>query len=253
MNIPLRLVAAAALMAAAFSAAHAQSALTLTCPTPAAGPATPLVFATGSSMGWQFKPVSGASWQAAYTGYKHNSWYPSGSSPALGSWLTLAPPTAEVPTTEPFDFRSPAISIDSRIDLSSITTAVERTADNYHDDVGVSNTANPAGAFAGTGTYGSFSTLQSINPVLAWQHGSNQLLLRVRNAEGMATTNADPDPLTPPTYGPFGVYTKVTLTATCNPALPPAPVPADAPWALLLAGAGVAGVAVRAMRRRRRD
>lgn len=51
MNIPLRLVAAAALMAAAFSAAHAQSALTLTCPTPAAGPATPLVFATGSSAG----------------------------------------------------------------------------------------------------------------------------------------------------------------------------------------------------------
>lgn len=77
MNTPLHLVAAAALMAAAFSAAHAQSALTLTCPTPAAGPATPLVFATGSSAGWQFKPVSGTNFRPRFQRRNYPGTWPS--------------------------------------------------------------------------------------------------------------------------------------------------------------------------------
>ncbi|MDO5086645.1 MAG: hypothetical protein Q4D74_03425 [Comamonadaceae bacterium] len=248
-------LAAAALFGAAISA-HAQAALTLACPTAAAGPATPLEFATGP--GWEFKKTTDAAWAPAHTGYKHNNWYPAGSNPALGTWLTVSDPATPVNTDAPFDFRSPSITIDPRIDLTTVVTTVERTADNHHDDVGVVNNGTPpAGTFANAGTYSGFGTLQSITPALAWATGANQLLLRIRNAENIHTTNPDPDINTPPSHGPMGVYTKVTLNATCKAAPPSSAsvqaVPVDNPWALMLVALGVGGLAARKMRQRRHD
>lgn len=245
-------LAAAALLSAAVSA-HAQAALSLSCPTAAAGPATTLEFATGP--GWEFKKTTDAAWAAAYTNYKHDNWYPAGSAPAVGTWLTISDPeTTEVPTDAPFDFRSPTITIDPRIDLTTIATTVERTADNHHDDVGVVNAGTPpTGTFAGTAVHSSFNVLDTITPTLAWATGANQLLLRIRNAEAIHTRIPG---VQPPTRGPMGVYTKVTLNATCKAAPPSASVqavPVDNPWALMLVALGVGGLAARKMRQRRRD
>lgn len=254
MKKTMHALAAAALLSAAVSA-HAQAALSLSCPTAAAGPATTLEFATGP--GWEFKKTTDAAWAPAYTGYKHNNWYPAGNNPAMGTWLTVSDPATPVNTDAPFDFRSPTITIDPRIDLTTIATTVERTADNHHDDVGVVNAGTPpTGTFAGTAVHSNFNVLDTITPTLAWATGANQLLLRIRNAEDIHTTNPDPDTTTPPSHGPMGVYTKVTLNATCKAAPPSASVqavPVDNPWALMLVALGVGGLAARKMRQRRRD
>lgn len=148
-------------------------------------------------------------------------------------------------TTAPFLFRSPAIQVDSRIVLSSIQTVVESAVDNNLDQTGVSNATHAAGTFANTAStgFGGLSTSPTLTSGpgnLEWVHGANQLLLRIRNAENNLAA------------GPMGIYAKVTINATCTaaPVAAVTPVPADAPWALLLAGAGVAALTARRMRRR---
>lgn len=226
--------AGAVALAALASAAHGQSALSLTCPTAAAGPATPLTFATGA--GWERQ--HGGSWIAATATYKHNDWYPFGGTPPAGTaWLSPGDPTADptFDTTNPIPFRSPNIQVNNRIDLSSVQTSIQVSVDNSLLQTGVSNTANPGGAFVATAQSGFGALSAAFTPALAWTHGANRLIFEVENAE--ATLGA----------GPMGIYATVTVTANCNaaPASAVQAVPANAPWALLLAGLGVAGLAAR--------
>lgn len=226
--------AGAVALAALASAAHGQSALSLTCPTAAAGPATPLTFATGA--GWERQ--HGGSWVAATATYKHNDWYPFGGTPPAGTaWLSPGDPTADptFDTTNPIPFRSPNIQVNNRIDLSSVQTSIQVSVDNNLLQTGVSNTANPGGAFVTTGRSGFGALSAAFTPALAWTHGANRLIFEVKNAE--TTLGA----------GPMGIYATVTVTANCNaaPASAVQAVPANAPWALLLAGLGVAGLAAR--------
>ena len=227
----LRHLAGAVALAALASAAHGQSALSLTCPTAAAGPATPLTFATGA--GWEQQ--HGGSWVAATTTYRHGAWY---SPPAGEAWLSPDDPATNptFDTTNPIPFRSPSIQVNNRIDLSSIQTSIQVVVDNYLLQTGVSNTANPGGAFVATAQSGHSALSAAFTPALAWTHGANRLIFEVKNAE------ATLDPSTP-----MGIYATVTVTANCNAASASAvqAVPADAPWALLLAGLGVAGLAAR--------
>ena len=233
----LRHLAGAVALAALAGAAHGPSALSLTCPTAAAGPATPLTFATGA--GWE-RQHSGL-WGAATTTYKHSAWYPSGSTPPVGTaWLSPATnPTFD--TTNPIPFRSPNIQVNNRIDLSSIQTSIQVAGDNNLLQTGVSNTANPGGTFVTTAKSGFGALSAAFTPALAWTHGANRLIFEVKNTE--ATLGA----------GPMGIYATVTVTANCNaaPASAVQAVPADAPWALLLAGLGVAGLAARQRQARR--
>ena len=227
----LRHLAGAVALAALASAAHGQSALSLTCPTAAAGPATPLTFATGA--GWERQ--HGGSWGAATTTYKHSLWY---SPPAGTAWLSPADratnPTFD--TTNPIPFRSPGIQVNNRIDLSSVQTSIQVAVDNNLLQTGVSNTANPGGVFVATAQSGFGALSAAFIPALTWTHGANRLIFEVKNAE------ATLDPTTP-----MGIYATVTVTANCNaaPASAVQAVPANAPWALLLAGLGVAGLAAR--------
>ena len=82
-------------------------------------------------------------------------------------------------------------------------------------------------------------------PALTWATGPNQLVLRTRNAESTYAA---------PTSSPTGVYAIINITATCKATpVPPPPVavPANNPWALLLAAVGLAGLGVSRLRRRR--
>ncbi len=226
--------AGAVALAALASAAHGQSALSLTCPTAAAGPATPLTFATGA--GWERQ--HGGSWIAATATYKHNDWYPFGGTPPAGTaWLSPGDPTADptFDTTNPIPFRSPNIQVNNRIDLSSVQTSIRVSVDNNLLQTGVSNTANPGGAFVNTAESGFGALSATFTPALTWTHGANRLIFEVENAEARLDT------------GPMGIYATVTVTANCNaaPASAVQAVPANAPWALLLAGLGVAGLAAR--------
>ena len=226
--------AGAVALAALASAAHGQSALSLTCPTAAAGPATPLTFATGA--GWERQ--YGGSWGAATTTYKHSAWYPSGGTPPVGTaWLSPGDPTADptFDTTNPIPFRSPNIQVNNRIDLSSVQTSIQVAVDNNLLQTGVSNTTNPSGVFVATAQSGFGALSAAFTPALTWTHGANRLIFEVKNAEADLGT------------GPMGIYATVTVTANCNaaPASAVQAVPANAPWALLLAGLGVAGLAAR--------
>ncbi|MDO5288270.1 MAG: IPTL-CTERM sorting domain-containing protein [Pseudomonadota bacterium] len=252
---------AVVVLAGTATAAQAQAALTLACPTPAAGPATTLVVATGP--GWTFKEMNATAWENANSAYQHAAWYNPAAAGNPGTWLTPDDPTTlpmyPTPTGSRFDFRSPAITVDPRIDLSTITASFERTADNYYHDVGLVNAGTPpAGTFGGAsyiggGNHGVLST--PTNVTLPWTTGANQLLLRISNAEHFATVLPDTNGVgNPPEHGPMGVYTKVTLNATCLPQAAPSTVqavPADNPWALLLAGAALAGLGARRLRRRK--
>lgn len=252
----VRYALAAAALAGTVAAAHAQSALSLSCPTSGAGPATTLVVATGT--GWTFKEMNDTTWANAYTAFQHTAWYNPVLNSNPGTWLTPADPTTveyPTPTGSRFDFRSPAITVDTRIDLSTITASFERTADNYYHDVGLVNASTPAAGTFGSAPYiggGNHGVLSAPTLVaLPWVAGANQLLLRISNAEHVATTIPDHNGVgIPPEHGPMGVYTKVTLNATCLPQATPA-VPADNPWALLLAGAALAGLGARRLRRRK--
>lgn len=197
--------------------------LSLTCPTAAAGPATTLTFATGA--GWERQ--HGGSWAAATTTYKHNNWYPSGSTPPAGTaWLSPADPDTNptFDTTNPIPFRSPNIQVNNRIDLSSIQTSIQVAVDNNLLQTGVSNATNPSGVFVATAQSGFGALGAAFTPALTWTHGANQLILEVKNAE--ATLGG-------PLGGPMGIYATVTVTANCNaaPASAVQAVPANAPGA----------------------
>lgn len=223
--------------AAAATAAHGQS-LELACATTAAAgdPATPVTLTTGP--GWDIRYGTGGTWGAATTTYRHSHWL----TPTTGTWLTPGDPIAgDVASALPFFYRSPAIQVGSRVDLASITVTIQQAADNYYDATGILNTGTPAAGtmvtYGGTSSFSALST--AFTPALAWATGANQILLEARNEEADHTSST-----------PTGVYATMTVTATCRAAPQPAAVPADAPWALLLAGLGLAGVAARRLRRR---
>ena len=206
--------------------------LALSCPSAAAGPATALQVATDAA--WQFQGSGG--WAAASDVYKSPWWYPVGSSrPSPGAWITPADASLLTPSTQQFLFRSPPIQIDSRIELASIQTSMRAAVDNWLDETGVAHSAQPGGAFVAT-ALANKTALNSFTPALDWAHGSNRLIFKVRNREASIA------------LGPMGIYAIFDITANCKAAMP-APVPANAPWALLLAGASVAALAARRGRR----
>lgn len=206
--------------------------LSLSCPGTGAGPATPLQVVTGAT--WQFQGSSG--WAAVSDAYKSLWWYPVGTSlPSPGAWITPNDPGLLTPSTQQFLFRSPVIQVDRRINLASIQTSLRAAVDNWLDETGVENSTHPGGAFVAT-YLANKTALNPFTPALAWAHGSNRLVFKVRNREASIAA------------GPMGIYALFDITAQCNAAVP-ASVPANAPWALLLAGAGVAALAARQGRR----
>ena len=206
--------------------------LSLSCPGTGAGPATPLQVVTGAT--WQFQGSSG--WAAVSDAYKSPWWYPVGTSlPSPGAWITPNDPGLLTPSTQQFLFRSPVIQVDRRINLASIQTSLRAAVDNWLDETGVENSAHPGGAFVAT-YLANKTALNPFTPALAWAHGSNRLVFKVRNREASIA------------IGPMGIYALFDITAQCDAAAPVS-VPANAPWALLLAGAGVAALAARQGRR----
>ena len=237
------------------AAVTAQAQVALQCPPGAAAgdAATPLTLYTGAGGTWEKRYGTGGTWDAAITGNKHPNWYPGGgAAPANGSWLmpSTYPTTVAVPSTEPFFYRSPVINVDGQVDETSIQVQIEQSTDNYYRATGIVNTVStgPEQYVSYTGT-SSFTTLSApFTPALTWTTGANWLLLHTQNAETAYT---------PPNGSPTGVYAIINITATCKaaPVVPPAgtvqAVPADNPWALLLAGAALAGLGARRLRRRK--
>ncbi len=247
------LVAAMALA----GAASAQAQVTLQCPPGAAAgdAATPLTMYTGADGVWE-KRYGAGNWDAAITGNKHPNWYPGGgNAPANGSWLMpqTYPTPVTIPTTEPFDYRSPVITVDGQVDETSITVQIEQSTDNYYRATGIFHGNTEQGYVPYTGGNNFASLNGTFSPALTWAAGPNRLVLRTQNAE--PTYGA-------PTSSPTGVYAIINITATCKaaPVPPPPPpppvgtvqpVPVDNPWALLLAGVGLAAFGARRLRRRR--
>lgn len=247
------LTAAAALMAAA---AGAQAQVALQCPPGAAAgdAATPLTMYTGAGGTWErrYNPADpNSAWTPAVTGNKHPIWYPGGgNAPANGSWLMPQPyPTpVTIPTTEPFDYRSPVINVDGQVDETSIAVQIEQSTDNYYLATGIfhGNAEQGYVPYPLSNVVSNFTGLSApFAPALTWATGPNQLVLRTRNRESTYAA---------PTSSPTGVYAIINITATCKATpVPPPPVavPANNPWALLLAAVGLAGLGVSRLRRRR--
>jgi MYXO-CTERM domain-containing protein len=232
------LLALALALTGAATMAQAQS-LQLACAANAAAgdAATPITLTTGS--GWDMRYGAAGTWGPAYTGFRHAAWY----NPPTGTWLTPGDPAALLPSVDPYFYRSPVIQVDgARIDLASITATVQEAADNYYNATGIVNSGTPAAGTLVTSSAAGFAALGApFTPALPWAAGANQLLLQVTNAEPVHTAGA-----------PTGVYATITLTATClaAPVASPTAVPVDSPWALMLAGLGLAGLARRRLRRR---
>ena len=237
----LRASALAYVLWGAAALAQAQS-LQLACPANAAAgdPATPLTINTSSTapLAWDVSYGTTGTWTAA-TNWQHPAWFTP--APGQGNWLVPGPIDTGIVTIEPFFYRSPPITVDARINLGSIQTALSQATDNYYNATGLVNASTPTAgsltAYAGPSGFAALNPTVSVAG-LPWVTGSNQLLLEASNA-GSPHTGSNPT----------GVYASITITATCLavPAVP-ASVPANSPWALLLAALGVAGVAARRWR-----
>lgn len=235
-----------ALVAAALaaSAAGAQAQLALSCPAGATAgtPATPLTVYTGAGGTWDVRYGTGGTWGTTY-GTQHPNWY----TPAAGqgTWLMPSPyPTpVSIPTTDPFFYRSPTITVSPQIDLSSIQMSVRQSADNFYVATGLVNASNPETYvnYGGVNGFGTLSSAFSVN-TLPWVAGANQLIVRGQNAEASYD---------PPTTSPTGVYAIFDITATCTAPIPPQAVPVNNPWALLAVAAGLAGFGAQRLRRRK--
>lgn len=210
-------VAAFVLMSA--SAAMAQ-AVTLSCPTPTStGVTANLSTAAGT---WETSGDGGA-WVSA-AAYQHPAW--TSTPPAI--WIgavTGARFTA-------VDYRVMVNAADPYIDLASATVTYNYRVDNTVSGVTFNSaalTSSPSTTFNSASPYSSAS--QSV-----------PLTRDANNVLTFHTTNAG---------NPWGLVANVTLTYNCVPPVV-APVPADAPWALLsLSGLMLAAVGFAARRLRR--
>ena len=239
-------LAASALLLAGITAAHAQ---TLSCVGVPAGGTTTLEVKTGP--GWKFfdgaaptADVNGTGWAAARasnctgTPACHPAWVTALSAAGLNGaqWVAPAPISG---TTRDFSYASPAINVDSNVNLATLSMQVLGAADNVYLSTGVINgsplTLNQDGATQtfpiltpGTNTFAAGAA-----PMTSWQHGVNYIFARTQNA----------DPTFDFTTSPTGWLAKYTLTATCTATTPVPAVPANHPLALTLGALALAGLA----------
>ena len=174
------------------------------------------------------------------TGVVHAFWFNPAANSMVGEWIS---PPMDTDTSSPFTYTSNAnILVDtSVVDPASIRIDGQVAADNFWDALvirpsGQTGVSHAAGSF-GAG-YGGLTPF-SFTSGLGFQPGSNSVAFQVRN-EGTQQIPLDP----------MGLYATFALTATCRVALPPAPVPVDASWALAGLSALLAGLG--ALRQRRR-
>lgn len=217
-------LAVALLLGGATSLASAQAApgVALACPTPTSQGVT-TVFSTGTD--WEIQgPTAAAPWAAAAR-TSNPSWATVAGMPWIGNGATTALGT--------WNYRRRIDASDPSIDPASVTTTYRYMTDD---------------ASTGAPTTVSFGNLNGTTlPMPNSGFGAS------RSGGPLSTPLVADNYLTvtvPNTIGVYGLAMEVTLTYNCRPAAP-APVPADAPWALIsLSGLMLAGVA--AVRRRKR-
>ena len=243
-------LAASALLLAGITAAHAQ---TLSCVGVPAGGTTTLEVKTGP--GWKYfdgaaptADVNGPGWAAARTndcsvpGQCLTAWENSINAAGMNGaqWVAPMPTTG---TGQHFSYASPAINVDSNVNLATLSMQVLGAADNVYLSTGVINGSpltlhqDNAGKTFPTAAPGTNAFAAGTAPMNSWRHGANYILARTRNGN--------------PGYSvgdPTGWLAKYTLTATCTATTPVPAVPANHPLALtlgVLALAGLAGLKLR--------
>ena len=233
----------------AAAAAHASS---LSCVGVPAGGTTTLEVKTGP--GWKYiydtatppADVNGAGWSAVrasncVSGPPCHGGWGAISNPALGGAQWIAPSPLTGNATDEFSYASPAIHVDSNVNLSTLSMQVFGIADDYYDSTGVINgspltlhqdnvyqAALSIAAGPGTRNFAAGSA-----PMTSWQHGVNYIFARTSNL----------DPTFDFTGWPTGWLAKYTLTATCTATTAVPAVPANHPLALTLGALALAGLA----------
>ncbi|MCB2038567.1 MAG: hypothetical protein KDF56_16910 [Ottowia sp.] len=202
--------------------ANAQTApgVTLACPSPtSSGVTANLSTAAGT---WETSGDGGA-WVSA-AAYQHPAW--TSTPPAI--WIGAVTGTSFTAV----DYRVMVNAADPYIDLASATVTYNYRVDNTVSGVTFNSAALTSSPST---TYNSASPYSSASQSVPLTRDANNVLT-------FHTTNAG---------NPWGLVANVTLTYNCVPPVV-APVPADAPWALLsLSGLMLAAVGFAARRRRR--
>lgn len=250
-------LAASALLLASATAAHAQS---LSCVGVPAGGTTTLEVKTGP--GWKFFYSNTPSPDITNTGWKnpyasscssecHSWWQTIQRTAALGGAQWLAPmPLSGTSGPVDFSYLSPAITVDPRVNLGTLSMQILAATDDFYNSTGVINGSPLALHEDGTsqtslslhtGSPDTHTFAAGTTPMDHWRHGVNYILARTRDNG----TNYD---FSSP--WPTGFIAKYTLTATCMAASSHA-VPANHPLALTLGALALAGLAGLKLRRRK--
>ena len=255
-------LAASALLLAGITAAHAQS---LSCVSVPAGGTTTLEVKTGP--GWKFfysntpsPDITNPGWQTPHASSCsggpacHSFWQTIQGTATLGGAQWLAPmPLSGTSGPVDFSYLSPAITVDPRVNLGTLSMQILGATDDFYNSTGVIN-GNPLALHEDSTSQTSLSLhsgspdtqtfAAGTTPMNHWQHGVNYILARTRDAGA----NYDFSSSWPTT--PTGFIAKYTLTATCMAASSHA-VPANHPLALTLGALALAGLAGLKLRRRK--
>ena len=258
----IALAASALLLLASATAAHAQS---LSCVSVPAGGTTTLEVKTGP--GWKFfysntpsPDITNAGWQTPHASdcssgpACHSRWQSIQSTATLGGAQWLAPmPLSGTSGPVDFSYLSPAITVDPRVNLGTLSMQILGATDDFYNSTGVIN-GNPLALHEDSTSQTSLSLhsgspdtqtfAAGTTPMNHWRHGVNYILARTRDAGA----NYDFSSSWPTT--PTGFIAKYTLTATCMAASSHA-VPANHPLALTLGALALAGLAGLKLRRRK--
>ena len=195
----IALAASALLLLASATAAHAQS---LSCVgVPAGGTAT-LEVKTGP--GWKFfysntpsPDITDPDWKTPHASdcssgpACHSWWQTIQSTAALGGAQWLAPmPLSGTSGPVDFSYLSPAITVDPRVNLSTLSMQILATADNSYKSTGVINGSPLALHEDGTpqtslslhsGSPSTKTFAAGTPPMDHWRHGVNYILARIRD------------------------------------------------------------------------
>ena len=255
----IALAAGVLLLLASATAARAQ---TLSCVSVPAGGTTTLEVKTGP--GWKFfysntpsPDITNAGWQTPHasdcsSGPACHSWWQTIQGTAtLGGAQWLAPmPLSGTSGAVDFSYLSPAITVDPRVNLGTLSMQIIATADDFYKSTGVIN-GNPLALHEDSTSQTSLSLHPSspgthtfaagTTPMNHWQHGVNYILARTR--DNSSSYNFISPWVT-------GFIAKYTLTATCMADSSHA-VPANHPLALTLGALALAGLAGLKLRRRK--
>ena len=256
---PCIALAAGALLLACATAARAQS---LSCVSVPAGGTTTLEVKTGP--GWKFfysntpsPDITNAGWQTPHasdcsSGPACHSWWQTIQGTAtLGGAQWLAPmPLSGTSGAVDFSYLSPAITVDPRVNLSTLSMQILGATDDLYNSTGVINGsplalnedhAHQTSLSLHLGSPDTQTFAAGTTPMNHWRHGVNYILARTRdNGSTYAFSSS----------GPTGFIAKYTLTATCMADSSHA-VPANHPLALTLGALALAGLAGLKLRRRK--